>query len=147
MRIIDLRSDTLAMPTEEMLDSIKRAKLGDDVFRDDPTVIKLEEMAADKMGKEAALLVTSGTQGNTVSILAQCEQSRSERGYEIILEEQSHIWQHEIGGLVVSAHGLITKTIKGYLGWMKPRDIKKTIQEDNRNYSRVKLLCLEVSSL
>ena len=67
--IIDLRSDTVTLPTEEMLEAIRHAPLGDDVYREDPTVRKLEEMAAKKMGKEAALLVTSGTQANLVSLM------------------------------------------------------------------------------
>src|SRR4030067_2732898 len=68
--LIDLRSDTVTLPTEEMLEAIKQAKLGDDVYRDDPTVNRLEKIAAAKMGKEAALLVTSGTQANLVSLIS-----------------------------------------------------------------------------
>ncbi len=67
---IDLRSDTVTLPTEEMLEAVRHADLGDDVFNEDPTVNRLQEMAAEKMGKEAALLVTSGTQANLVSLMS-----------------------------------------------------------------------------
>jgi threonine aldolase len=66
LRVVDLRSDTVTLPTEEMLEAIRTAKLGDDVYGEDPTVNRLEELAAKKMGKEAALLTTSGTQANLV---------------------------------------------------------------------------------
>ena len=78
-RIIDLRSDTVTMPTDEMRQAIANAKLGDDVFREDPTVNELEEKSAKIMGKENGLLVPSGTMGNLVSILVDCQ-----RGTEII---------------------------------------------------------------
>jgi len=93
-KIIDLRSDTVTLPTEEMLKAIRNAALGDDVFREDPTVNELEALAAKKMGKEDALLVTSGTQGNLVSIL-----SHTSRGDEVILEADAHIYHYELGGL------------------------------------------------
>ena len=86
---IDLRSDTVTLPTEEMLEAIRTAQFGDDVFGEDPTVNKLEELAAEKMGKERALLVTSGTQGNLVSLMAQ-----THRGDRIILEEKCHIYNY-----------------------------------------------------
>ena len=70
MKTVDLRSDTVTLPTEEMIEAIGRAKLGDDVYREDPTVRQLEELAAEKMGKESALLVTSGTQANLSSLMA-----------------------------------------------------------------------------
>lgn len=137
MRIVDLRSDTLAMPTEEMLDSIKRAKLGDDVFRDDPTVIKLEEIAADKMGKEAALLVTSGTQGNLTSIV-----THTNHGDEVILEAESHIINWEVAGLAAIA-GVQAKTIKGNYGIMDPSDVQKAIRIKNIHCPLTKLICIE----
>jgi threonine aldolase len=80
-KAIDLRRDTVTLPTEEMLEAIKRAPLGDDVYGEDPTANKLEEMAADRMGEEAALLVTSGTQANLVSVM-----SNTKRGDSVILE-------------------------------------------------------------
>ena len=82
---IDLRSDTVTLPTDEMLEAIKHAKLGDDVFREDPTVTTLEELAAKTFGKDAALLVTSGTQANLVSLM-----TNTNRGDMVVLEAESH---------------------------------------------------------
>ncbi|MFW9821654.1 MAG: threonine aldolase family protein [Candidatus Thorarchaeota archaeon] len=95
MRIVDLRSDTVTKPSPEMwemLKSMDNSKLGDDVMREDPTVNRLEEKAAHIVGKEAALFVTSGTQGNLVSLL-----SHTNPGEEVLLEEMSHIFGHEVG--------------------------------------------------
>ena len=108
--LIDLRSDTVTLPTQEMLEVIRQAKLGDDVYREDPTVKKLEEMAAEKMGKEAALLVTSGTQGNLVSLM-----SNSKRGDLVFLEAESHIFWYEAGGL---------SAIAGLLPWLGKRSLR-----------------------
>ena len=96
--IIDFRSDTVTIPTEEMLEAIKYAKLGDDVFREDQTVNKLEELAAEKMKKESALLVTSGTQANLISLM-----SNSNPGNLVILESESHIYWYEVGGIITVA--------------------------------------------
>ena len=85
MRQVDLRSDTLTRPTPSMLKAMAEAQVGDDVFGEDPTINKLEEMAAERLGKEAALFVASGTMGNLVSLLAHCG-----RGDEIILGNLSH---------------------------------------------------------
>ena len=97
-RIIDLRSDTVTMPTDEMRKAISDAKLGDDVFSEDPTVNQLEALAAKIMGKEAGLLVPSVTMGNLVSILSHCP-----RGTEILLGDKSHTFYYEAGG--ISAFG------------------------------------------
>ena len=87
MRIVDFRSDTVTLPTPEMLKGMVDAKVGDDVFSDDPSVNMLEEKAAKIMGKEAAVFVASGTMGNLVSVLAHCE-----RGGEIILGDQYELY-------------------------------------------------------
>ena len=97
-RIIDLRSDTVTLPTEEMREAIFNAKLGDDVFHEDPTVNELERKSANMLGKEAGLLVPSGTMGNLTSILTHCQ-----RGTEIILGDKSHTFYYEAGG--ISAFG------------------------------------------
>ena len=94
MSTIDLRSDTVTLPSEEMRAALCRAELGDDVFGEDPTVNRLEQRAADRVGKEAALLVASGTMGNLVSILARCR-----RGDEIILGDVCHTFLYEAGGI------------------------------------------------
>ena len=93
MRIVDLRSDTLTKPTPAMRRAMAEAEVGDDVFGEDPTINRLEEMAAERLGKEAALFVASGTMGNLVSLLAHCN-----RGDEIILGDNSHTFYSEQGG-------------------------------------------------
>jgi threonine aldolase len=92
-RLIDLRSDTVSLPTPEMREAIARAELGDDVYGEDPTVNRLEAMAASMMGKEAALLVPSGTMGNLSAMLAHCA-----RGAKAIVGTQSHTQLYEAGG-------------------------------------------------
>ena len=93
MRIVDLRSDTMTKPTDTMRRAMAEAEVGDDVFGEDPTINRLEEMAAERLGKEAALFVASGTMGNLVSQLAHCG-----RGDEIILGSLSHSFFFEQGG-------------------------------------------------
>ncbi len=134
---LDFRSDTVTKPTPEMWKAIANAPIGDDVYREDPTVNKLEHIAAEILGKEAGLFVTSGTQGNAVSVLAH-----TERGDEIILEARSHIYLNEVGGLAVMG-SLMARTIKGELGWLKPEDIKTAIRRDNIHYPPTSLLCVE----
>ncbi|HEY4724146.1 MAG TPA: beta-eliminating lyase-related protein, partial [Anaerolineae bacterium] len=90
---IDLRSDTVTQPTPEMRKAMYEAELGDDVFGDDPTVKRLEELSAAKMGKEAAVFVASGTMGNLTSLLTHCG-----RGDEVIVGSEAHIFRYEAGG-------------------------------------------------
>ena len=134
---LDFRSDTVTWPTPEMREASYKAKLGDDVFGDDPTVNELERIAAEITGKEAALFVTSGTMGNAVAVLAH-----TQRGDEIILEERSHIVVNEVGGLAVMGQ-LMARTVTGELGWMKPEDIEKAIRGDNIHYPKTSLVCVE----
>src|SRR4051794_1225243 len=94
--VIDLRSDTVTHPTPEMRRAMADAEVGDDVFGDDPTVIALEERAAELTGKEAALFVSSGTMGNLVALMAQVP-----RGGEIIAGEGNHSFAHEAGNYAV----------------------------------------------
>ena len=91
--MIDLRSDTVTLPTPEMREAISRAELGDDVYGEDPTVNRLEAIAADAMGKESALLVASGTMGNLVAMLAHCA-----RGTKAVLGARAHTYLYEAGG-------------------------------------------------
>ena len=105
--MIDLRSDTVTHPTPEMRRAMAEAEVGDDVFGDDPTVIRLEERAAELLGKEAALFVSSGTQGNLVSQMAHLR-----RGMELITDADSHIVQHEAGGHAAIV-GASARTIPG----------------------------------
>lgn len=134
---IDLRSDTVTLPTGEMLEAIRHAELGDDVFGEDPTVNRLQEMAAEKMGKEAALLVTSGTQANLVSLM-----SNTKRGDAVILEAESHIYWYEVGGLSAMA-GLLPLPIKGRLGVLDPKDVEEAIKPQNIHFPETTLVCIE----
>lgn len=136
MKIIDLRSDTVTLPTKEMLEAIQTAPLGDDGRdRGDPTVRKLEEMAANKMGMEDALLVPSGTMGNSVSVLAS-----TERGNEVIVERNSHILNNERGSWIIIG-GLIPVTIMGKLGYMDPNDVEIAIRLGGQ--PKTGLICIE----
>src|SRR4030042_6904464 len=90
---IDLRSDTVTLPSPAMREAMYQAELGDDVFGEDPTVNRLQELAAEMTGHEATLLVTSGTQANLVCLLAN-----TQRGNEVIVGHQAHIFHSEVGG-------------------------------------------------
>jgi len=134
---VDLRSDTVTLPTEEMLEAIRHAKLGDDVFGEDPTVKALEELAAERMGKEAALLVASGTQANLVSLM-----SNAKRGELVILESESHIYWYEVGG-VASIAGLLPWTVKSQFGALDPVDVEAAIRPKNIHFPEPALICVE----
>ncbi len=135
--IIDLRSDTVTKPTEEMLEAIRHAELGDDVFEEDPTVKRLEKLAAERMGKEAALLVTSGTQANLISLL-----TNTNRGDLVILESESHIYWYEVGGISAIA-GLLPWPLKSLTGALDPQEVEATIRPQNIHFPPPSLLCLE----
>jgi threonine aldolase len=105
LKIIDLRADTVTRPTTEMRAAMASAEVGDDVFGDDPTVNELERRSADRVGKEAAVLVPSGTMGNLASLLAHCE-----RGREVIVGDEAHIYHYEAGGASIVG-GLVYHTV------------------------------------
>lgn len=94
MEFIDLRSDTVTQPTPEMREAMAKADVGDDVYGEDPSINRLEEMAAERMGKEAGLFVASGTMGNLTGILSHCQ-----RGDEVIVGKKNHVFVHEAGGI------------------------------------------------
>jgi threonine aldolase len=124
--LIDLRSDTVTHPTPEMRRAMAEAELGDDVFGDDPTVIRLEERAAELLGKEAGLFVSSGTQGNLVSQMAHLR-----RGMELITDADSHIVQHEAGGHAAIV-GASARTIPGRRdGTMDPAAIAAAFRDSS----------------
>jgi threonine aldolase len=135
--LIDLRSDTVTLPTEEMLEAIKHAPLGDDVYGEDPTVNKLQSIAAEKMGKEAALLVPSGTQANLTSLMSNCN-----RGELVLLEAESHIYWYEVGGVAAIA-GLLPWTIKTDTGAFEPEQIDASLRPENIHYPLPSLVCVE----
>ena len=135
--IIDLRSDTVTMPTEDMRNSMLNAEVGDDVYGDDPTVKQLEDLAAKMVGKEAALFVPSGTMGNQLAIL-----THTRRGNEIILGEHCHIVEHEVGASAVIS-GVQLRTLKGINGVMQEKDVLAAIREDDIHYPVTGLICVE----
>jgi threonine aldolase len=134
---IDFRSDTVTLPTEEMLEAIRYAELGDDVFREDPTVNRLEQLSAEKMGKEAALLVTSGTQANLISLM-----SNSNPGELVILESESHIYWYEVGGISKIA-GLLPWPVKSAFGALDPKDVEAAIHPKDIHFPETAIICIE----
>lgn len=137
MKWIELRSDTLTLPTEEMRDAMRNAEVGDDVWGEDPTVIRLEALAAEKVGKEAALFLPSGTMGNLVAVMTHCS-----RGDEIILEADSHIYYYEVGGLSALA-GAVPRLVRGQSGVLDPDDVRAAIREQNIHYAPPTCLSVE----
>jgi len=138
LKMIDLRSDTVTLPTAAMREAIFNAELGDDVFGEDPATNRLEEMAAERLGKEAAILVASGTMGNLISVLSHCG-----RGDEAILGDQSHTYIYEAGG-VAALGGVHPRTIANQAdGTLRPEDIEAAIRADNVHFPRTRLICLE----
>lgn len=138
MKIIDLRSDTVTRPCKAMRQTMSEAEVGDDVYGDDPTVNRLEEMAADMLGFEKALFTSSGTQANLIAIMSHCG-----RGDEYIVGQQAHTYKYEGGGAAV-------------LGSIQPQpiefeddstlDLKKVaekIKPDDFHFAQTRLLCLE----
>ncbi|MFY9535178.1 MAG: low-specificity L-threonine aldolase [Bacillota bacterium] len=134
---IDLRSDTVTQPTPEMLQAIISAQVGDDCSREDPTVNRLEAMAASRLGKEAGLLVPSGTMGNLVSVLAH-----THRGDEVIMESECHIYYYEVGSISAVA-GVIPRLVKGNHGVLDPDDLKKAIRGEDIHYPTPTLIAVE----
>lgn len=137
MRRIDLRSDTVTQPTESMRRAMANAEVGDDVMGEDPTVHRLEELAASTFGKEAAMLVPSGTMGNQIALL-----THTRRGDEIIVESESHIHFYEVGGIGALA-GVQTRTIMGEAGVLDPDKVRIAIRVDDIHFPRTGLICLE----
>ncbi len=138
MKPIDLRSDTLTQPTQAMREAMAGAEVGDDVFEEDPTLIKLEMLAAKKTGKESALFVPSGTMGNLISVLSHCQ-----RGDEILLGDRSHIFLHEVGG--ISALGGVHPRIlpNNQDGTLPLPLIEQSIRHEDIHSPSTRLICLE----
>lgn len=137
MRYIDLRSDTVTIPTDKMRTAMARAVVGDDVYEDDPTVKELEKMSADILGKEAALFVPSGTFGNQLSLL-----THTKPGDEVILEGTSHIIMHEVGAAALISNVQL-RTIPGKDGQMNPIDVEKSIRPEDIHFPETGLICME----
>lgn len=138
MKKIDLRSDTVTKPTPEMLEAMAQAPVGDDVFGDDPTVNKLEELAADLLGKEAAIYAPSGTQTNLIALLAHCQ-----RGDEYIVGQTAHTYRYEAGGAAVLGSIQPQPLDLNPDGTFDLERVKLTIKPDDYHFARSKLLCVE----
>jgi threonine aldolase len=136
-RIIDLRRDTITLPTEEMKQFAFQAPLGDSVYGEDPMQNELESLAASLLGKEASIFLPSGTMGNLVALL-----THTTRGDEVILEENAHIRTSETGGIGAIA-GLMVRTLRGEDGAPDPDDIRRAIRPQDIHYPRTRLICLE----
>jgi threonine aldolase len=138
MEYIDLRSDTVTRPTPEMREAMAEAEVGDDVYRDDPTVNRLEELAADMLGKEAALFVPSGTMGNLIALLVHCH-----RGDEVVVGNQSHIYLNEAGGMAALG-GIQACPIPNQPdGTLALVDILASIRTEDVHHPITRLVCLE----
>jgi threonine aldolase len=135
---IDLRSDTVTHPTEAMRQAMANAEVGDDVFGEDPTVNKLQEMAAEKMGKEAGLFVPSGTMGNLAAILAHCG-----RGDEVILGNKAHTFLYEAGGISALGGVHSCQLPNQADGTLVLQDIKDAIRSKDAHQPISRLVCLE----
>lgn len=136
-RIIDLRSDTVTKPTPAMLEYMMNAEVGDDVWGDDPTVIKLQNLICEISGKEAALYVPSGTMSNQIAIAAA-----TNSGDEIICEAQAHIVKYE-GGAPAYLSRVNTKQIKSQDGTLELEEIEELIRPNDIHFPVSKMLCIE----
>ena len=136
--MIDLRSDTVTHPTEEMRDFMKTAKVGDDVYGEDPTVNELEDFAASLLGKQAALFLPTGTQSNLTALLTHCQ-----RGDEYIVGQEAHTFKYEGGGAAVL--GSIQPQPINFErdGSLAIESIKSAIKPEDNHFARTKLICLE----
>lgn len=138
MKVIDLRSDTVTLPSPAMRRAIAEAELGDDVFGEDPTVNRLEAMAAEAMGKEAALLTASGTQSNLIALLTHCR-----RGDEVILGDQAHILHYELGGAFALGGLGLRPVPNDEKGRLDLAAVRAAIRGGNVHFPRTGLICVE----
>jgi len=138
MKSIDLRSDTVTLPPPEMRKAIAEAELGDDVFGDDPTVNRLEAMSAEVMGKEAALLTTSGTQSNLTALLSHCQS-----GDEVIVGDEAHILHFEAGG-AFALGGLGLRTVHNDdRGRLDLDEVRQAVRSRDVHFPPTGLICVE----
>lgn len=137
MALIDLRSDTVTKPTDEMRRAMAQAEVGDDVYGEDPTVNRLEELAAEWLGKEAALFVPSGTMGNQVAVLTHCRP-----GDEVFVEAEAHVYWYEAGSIARLA-GAQPRPIASQGGRLTPELLYAAIRPANIHYPIPRLLCIE----
>ncbi len=137
MNHIDLRSDTVTKPTDEMREAMARAEVGDDVFEEDPTVNRLQELAAAMLGKEAAMFTPTGTMGNQI-----CIRLHTQPGQEVILEERSHIFNMEMSAMAVVS-GTLARPVRGEDGVLDWRFIEPAIRKGNPHVADTGLITVE----
>src|SRR5262249_5255599 len=135
--IVDLRSDTLTLPTPEMREAMARAQVGDDVWEEDPTVQRLEAMSAECLGKEAGLFVASGTMGNLVSVL-----SHTQAGQEVVLAHDAHIFNCEVAG-AAGIGGVQLRPVKPARGFPAPAQAREALRPPNTPTPPPGLVCVE----
>jgi threonine aldolase len=135
--VVELRSDTFTLPSPAMREAMARAELGDDVWEEDPTVQRLEALAARRTGKDAGLFVTSGTQGNLVSILAQ-----TQPGQEILLDADCHVFGSEVGG-AARLGGLQTRPLPTERGFLTAKQVRESVRSSNIHLPVTGLVCIE----
>jgi threonine aldolase len=135
---IDLRSDTVTLPTPAMRAAMANAVVGDDVYGEDPTINALEELAAERLGKEAALFVASGTMGNAIALLTHCR-----RGEDVIVGDRAHIWQAEVGG-AARLNGSTLRPVPNLPdGTLDRGRLERAFATDDIHEAPTGLLCLE----
>ena len=135
--VIDLRSDTITRPTLKMRRAMAEAQVGDDVYGEDMTINELEKRSASLLGKEAALFISSGTMGNLLSVLSTCQ-----RGDEIIMEEQMHMFWYEVAGIAALA-GVQIRTLPGQRGVVSVDTLHEAIRADDLHFPTTRMFCLE----
>jgi len=136
-RFVDLRSDTVTKPTEKMRQAMYEAEVGDDFYREDPTVTKLEEMLAKMLGKEAGLFVTSGTMANLIALL-----THTHPGESVVVERDAHVLRCE-GGHMAAVAGCLPKPVRGHKGLLYPEDIEPALIGQGVLYATTTLLWVE----
>ena len=140
MMIIDFRSDTVTKPTPGMLQAMITAKVGDDVFGEDPSINELEQMSAAMFGMESGLFCPSGTMTNQIAI--KCH---TQSGDEVICDESAHVYQYEGGGIAFNS-GASVKLLYGDRGRMNADQIKAAINQDDDHKAHTSLVCIENTS-
>ncbi len=135
---VDLRSDTVTLPTPAMREAMAKAELGDDVFGEDPTTVQLEQKVAALLGKEVGLLVPSGTMANLIAVLTHCG-----RGDEVILGNRSHTFLYEAGGIAALGSVHPNALPNNEDGTLNLQGMASAIRTDNVHFPRTRLICLE----
>jgi threonine aldolase len=138
MRAIDLRSDTVTQPTPAMREAMARAEVGDDVFGDDPTVNRLQEVCARRFGMEAGLFFPSGTQSNLAALMAHCQ-----RGEECIVGQDAHTYRYEGGGMAVLGSIQPQPLQNRPDGTLDPAQVEAAIKPDDSHFAITRLIALE----